>query len=246
MKPYNQDFFDSIRPGAEISAEIIVPLVLEIINKPKSVVDVGCGDGTWLKVFEKYGVVDIYGLDGEYVDKQALQIPESNFLSVDLEKPISLNRQFDLVVSLEVAEHISEKYAEIFVNTLVNLGPIILFSAAIPMQGGVHHVNEQWPEYWAKRFQIHDYVAIDCLRKRVWENNNVESWYVQNILIFAAKDYLDTNPFLKKEFEMTAQNQLSIVHPRIYLTVSDPMRMPLKKILLALPVAMNRALKIRL
>ena len=59
-----------------------------------------------------------------------------------------MNRKFDLVLSLEVAEHLPSECAEAFVESLVNLGPVILFSAAIPYQGGENHVNEQWPEYW--------------------------------------------------------------------------------------------------
>lgn len=128
-----------------------------------------------------------------------------------------MDRQFDLVVSLEVAEHLPSECAEIFVDSLNRLGPVILFSAAIPFQGGTHHVNEQWPDYWVKHFQEKGYVVIDYIRKQIWQNDNVERWYPQNILMFARRDYLETHPFLKREFENTTTSQLSIVHPKQYL-----------------------------
>ncbi|MBA3441204.1 MAG: hypothetical protein H0T92_15175 [Pyrinomonadaceae bacterium] len=142
-----------------------------------------------------------------------LQIPVEDFLKFDLQKPLRLDRQFDLVVSLEVAEHLPSQCAETFTDSLVSLGEIVLFSAAIPFQGGTHHVNEQWPDYWVKIFQERGYVAIDCIRKRVWQNPNVEWWYAQNILLFVKENCLENYPALKAEFEKTNPSQLSIVHP---------------------------------
>src|SRR5215467_13018648 len=138
--PYTVDFYKIHRQGSRRSASQIVPLVLELVQ-PKSVIDVGCGVGAWLSVFNECGVEDFYGLDGEYVDRNMLEIPHQRFLAVDLTKPIQLNRQFDLVVSLEVAEHLPDNCAEMFVDSLTKLGRVILFSAAIPHQGGTRHVN---------------------------------------------------------------------------------------------------------
>ena len=216
MQPYTEEFYQGQRDGSRRSAKAIVPLVLELIQ-PKSVIDVGCGVGTWLSVFKELGVEEIVGLDGDHVDKKILQISEEQFSVRNLEKPFQLNRQFDLVVSLEVAEHLSKECAKTFVKTLTELGPVILFSAAIPFQGGVHHVNEQWPDYWVKHFQDYDYSVIDPLRKRIWQNHEVEWWYSQNILLFARRDYLEYHPLLKRESETTATSQLSVVHPQKYL-----------------------------
>ena len=80
-----------------------------------------------------------------------------------------------------------------------------------------HHINEQWPEYWAQIFEDRGYITIDCIRKRVWENDNVKWWYAQNILIFTEVDSLKTHPLLKNEYDKNVQNQLSIVHPKLYL-----------------------------
>jgi SAM-dependent methyltransferase len=216
MQPYSREFYRTHGGRSKRSAEIIVPLVLALL-KPRSVIDVGCGLGTWLSVFEQAGVEDVFGIDGNYVDRSMLQIADERFIPFDLKKPIQIDRQFDLVVSLEVAEHLPKKCAKTFVESLTKLGPVVLFSAAIPFQGGTNHINEQWPDYWASYFKENGYEAIDCFRKKVWQDDNVEWWYAQNILLFSQKDYLASNPLLKEEFETTHPSQLSIVHPRKYL-----------------------------
>jgi SAM-dependent methyltransferase len=215
---YTDNFFRELQDGSYRSAKEIVPLVLELVQ-PRSVIDIGCGAGTWLSVFKEFGIEAICGVDGDYVDEIFLKIPKEQFLPLDLSKPFHLGRQFDLVLSLEVAEHLPAESAGIFIDSLTRLGPVILFSAAIPHQGGTQHINEQWPEYWVEFFQYRGYVVIDCIRKRIWQNPNVESWYAQNVLVFVQKGYLDTHLLLKKEFENTAISQLSIVHPRKYLAL---------------------------
>jgi SAM-dependent methyltransferase len=216
--PYTVDFYKNHRDGSRRSARQIVPLVLELVQ-PKSVIDVGCGVGAWLAVFNECGVEDFCGIDGDYVDRNMLEIPEQRFFVSDLTKPIQLNRQFDLVVSFEVAEHLPDTCAEMFVDSLTKLGPVILFSAAIPHQGGTRHVNEQWPEYWVKYFQATGYSVIDCIRRKIWANDNVDYCYAQNTFLFVGKDYLEKNALLKAEHESTNPASLSIVHPNKYLEV---------------------------
>jgi SAM-dependent methyltransferase len=213
---YTTSFYEEIRSGSTKSAEVIVPLMLGLLPV-SSVVDIGCGDGSWLFVFRKLGVEDVLGLDGEYVDRNVLQIPQDRFQAVDLTKPFGLKRVFDLAISLEVGEHLPAESASGFVASLCGLAPAVLFSAAIPFQGGNHHINEQWPDKWAELFKEHEYVPVDFLRKRVWQNETVEWWYAQNTLLFVRADLLERNTQLKAEFERTSPDQLRLVHPRQYL-----------------------------
>jgi SAM-dependent methyltransferase len=217
---YTRNFFERLRGGAVQSAEVVVPIVLQL-HSVRSVVDIGCGDGSWLSVFRKLGVDDILGIDGEYVDRALLQIPQDRFRPFDLAKPLCLERTFDLAVSLEVAEHLPPESASVFVESLSGAAPAVLFSAAIPYQRGDHHINEQWPDKWANLFQQHGYVPVDCVRPRVWQNDAVEHWYAQNTLLFVRKDLLDYNLSLKAEFDRTDLGQLSLVHPRQYLYLQD-------------------------
>lgn len=222
-EPYTRVFYKQLRDGARRSAEVIVPLVLQLIPV-RSVLDVGCGDGSWLSVFRTLGVEDVVGIDGDYVTRDILQIPQDCFRAVDLSKPFSLNRAFDLAISLEVAEHLPADCAPVFVECLTHQAPLVLFSAAIPMQGGTHHINEQWPDQWAALFRQHGYVAVDCIRKRVWQNDLVECWYAQNTLLFVQGNLLESNAALKAEFEQTNMDQLCLVHPRQYRALEAVVR----------------------
>ena len=100
-QPYDEAFFQSLPDSARPSAEVLVPLVLELVQ-PKSVIDVGCGTGTWLSVFEEHGIKDILGVDGDYVNRKMLHIPSDNFRTADLTQPFKIGRTFDLAISLEV------------------------------------------------------------------------------------------------------------------------------------------------
>lgn len=216
MPPYTESFYRKHSEGSRQSAKAIVPLVLEL-TKARSVIDLGCGVGGWLAVFKEFGIEDFLGVDGDYVDSTMLEIPPERFVPFDLTKPFRINKYFDLVVSLEVAEHLPRESAETFVDSLTSLGPLVLFSAAIPFQGGTDHVNEQWPDYWARLFHERGYAVIDCIRKKVWQNEDVEYWYAQNTLLFVRLDYLGNHPLLRSEFERTSPSQLSMVHPKQYL-----------------------------
>lgn len=213
---YTAEFFDQLRDGCARSAEIIVPIVLELLPV-RSIVDVGCGQGVWLAAFQKFDVEDVLGIDGDYVDRGALAIPSSCFRPVDLSLPFTVERTFDLAVSLEVAEHLPPESAAGFVESLTRLAPAVLFSAAIPFQGGTNHVNEQWPEYWAGLFREYGYLPVDVIRRRVWKNESVEWWYAQNTLLFVVPALLEQRARLQAEFERTDPDRLSIVHPKCYL-----------------------------
>jgi SAM-dependent methyltransferase len=214
--PYTGDYHKALRDGARRSAEVVVPLVLALA-RPRSVVDVGCGLGTWLAVFAEHGVEDVRGVDGAYVERSALEIPPGSFIAWDLEQPLRLGRTFDLVVSLEVAEHLPARCAETFVASLAGLGPLVLFSAAAPHQGGCGHVNEQWPDYWARLFTGHGLVPVVCLRRAIWNDERVDWWYAQNVLLFAAPALLARCPALAAERERTGLVPLALVHPKRYL-----------------------------
>lgn len=165
------------------AAREIVPYIMNLLS-PKSVVDVGCGTGTWLKVFADNNVSDFIGIDGEYLDKKGLKINITSFVEHDLETFYSSNRNFDLAISLEVAEHLKEESAEIFVKTLTCISDTVIFSAAIPNQGGQNHLNEKEPFYWVSKFEKEDFKCFDIIRPVFWDNKKVDCWYKQNILLF--------------------------------------------------------------
>jgi SAM-dependent methyltransferase len=213
--PYTVAYYEALRDGARLSARAAVPLVLQYVA-PRSVVDLGCGEGTWLSVFRENAVADVCGVDGDYVDRTRLEIPADSFLAHDLTQPLYLDRRYDLAVSLEVAEHLPAERADAFVESLVRLAPVVLFSAAAPHQGGAEHVNEQWPAYWAERFLAHDYLPVDCLRRMLWSRDDVEWWYAQNTLLYVERATLHSDGTLLREHR-ACPRALPLVHPRRYL-----------------------------
>lgn len=165
------------------AARIVVPHLLRLFPV-NSVLDVGSGLGTWLAVFRDHGVSDIAGLDGSNVDASLMQVPPQNFQVQDLRFPFDLHRKFDLVICLEVAEHLPESCAEKFVASLCRHSDHIVFSAAIPGQGGQNHINEQWPAYWRSLFAKQGYFMRDAIRPAIWDNPEVDVWYRQNMFVY--------------------------------------------------------------
>jgi hypothetical protein len=156
-----------------------------------------------------------------YVDRSQLAIAQDCFRAIDLNRPFTLEKTYDLAVSLEVAEHLEPAAAHDFIESLTQLAPVILFSAAIPSQNGYHHVNEQWPDYWAQLFGLQGFRPVDALRKRIWHNRRVEDYYRQNMLLFCNEQVLKSNEALQKEFLETNPDMLSLVHPDLFLRKRD-------------------------
>jgi SAM-dependent methyltransferase len=209
--PYDSAFYAGQRRGSHRSAELILPIVKEIIS-PRSVCDVGCGVGSWLSVWRDLGVDDIRGMDGDYVDKSQMMIDPGKFVYSDLRRPLLFDRSFDLALSLEVAEHLPPDRGKSFVAELSSAAPVVLFSAAIPGQGGTDHINEQWQEYWADLFRARGFTPFDCIRPIVWNNKQIERWYRQNIILYCRNDKIADYPLLSTVVTMP----LSIVHPQQY------------------------------
>lgn len=209
---YSRRFFEAIGPGAQRSAAASIPFVLSLV-RPDSVLDVGCADGTWLAVFRALGVGRVVGVDYAYADDK-MSISAECFRSADLEVPGSLAEvgRFDLTICLETAEHLEERRADSLVREIVESAPVIWFSAAVPGQLGIGHVNEQWPDYWIAKFGRHGFRMVDCLRWRFWDDERIEPWYAQNSFLFVASSRFSS---LRGAADASARFPLRVVHPRV-------------------------------
>lgn len=210
--PYDATYHTTLSANAEKSAPIVVAEILKLVPA-QSVIDVGCGEGGWLAAFLAAGVPRILGLE-KHADPAKLLIPRDNFLVTDLTKPVLSMDSFDLVVSLETAEHLPPDAADTFIDSLTRLGNVVAFSAAIPHQGGMEHLNEQWPEYWAALFAERGFAPIDAIRPVIWKNPNVEWWYAQNLILYANADGLARWPLLRAARSRCDDRPLNLVHPR--------------------------------
>lgn len=230
-KHYDASFYAAYGDRSRKSASVIVPIVSDLV-RPASVLDVGCGVGSWLAEWASHGLTDLLGIDGEYIDNATLRIEQSQFRAVDLRQGFTLDRTFDLVQSLEVAEHLDGSCADAFVDSLARHSDTVLFSAAIPGQRGFHHVNEQWPSYWAAKFARAGFNAFDVIRPRIWQDQRIDLWYRQNILIFSrvlSSDASSTN--------------LDIVHPEIWAQRLDPSSFSLRDLASGIPAATASAVR---
>ena len=230
-KYYDPKFYRELASAQE-SAREILPLVLDVAT-PASIIDVGCGTGNWLAIAHELGVRDILGIDGRWVKAQLAISPEK-FVEHDLSTPLKLDRRFDLALSLEVAEHLPASAARTFVRSLCDAADVVVFSAAIPGQGGRRHLNEQWPAYWAELFTELRYECYDFLRPKIWDNPRVTWHYAQNSLIFAraGSQHLFGQP----------TTPLPLVHPVLWSSQVARMRNP-GKLLESLPKAILRSIR---
>ena len=192
------------------SANQILKILFQYYH-PNKIIDVGCGSGSWLRVAQELGAESITGIDGLWLKKEMLLSNKIELISHDLEIPFPDLGIYDLVISLEVAEHLTKNRAESFIKDLCNLSKVILFSAAIPGQGGDHHINEQWQSYWNGLFRDNNYLCFDIIRHKVWEKKQVKPWYKQNCLVYVHKALL---PIFNESDQ--SKFPLDIVHKEIF------------------------------
>jgi SAM-dependent methyltransferase len=204
---YTPEFYAKQQAKSRASAHAVLPVLLNCIA-PRSAIDVGCGVGTWAAELTSLGI-EADGIDGEYVLQNALQISRERFRPVDLERLPSAGTvgSYDLALCLEVAEHLKAENGDAIVEFLTGLAPNVLFSAAIPGQGGVGHLNERWQSYWVSLFEARGFYCHDVIRSAVWSNPDVEPWYSQNAFLFTK----DPRPDL-----VGSGMPIDMVHPRIF------------------------------
>jgi SAM-dependent methyltransferase len=214
---YTPEYYSTFQTSSRSSAQVIVPRVMEWFS-PSSVIDLGCGMGEWLATFQATGVTEIQGVDGDYVDRNQLAIPEFAFKTHNFIEPYSGNRRYDLAMSVEVAEHLDPEHGTSLVHSLTELSDIVLFSAAAPHQPGRHHVNCQWPVYWSRLFSERGHVAIDAIRPQIWSDSRVDWWYRQNLLLYVLESRLPGWPFLKV---YRRDEPMALVHPEMLARIIE-------------------------
>ena len=178
--PYGDAFFADVERTSVVSARRVVPVAVAGW-RPASVIDVGCGEGIWAALFEAEGVPAV-GVDGAYVRPERRLV--DRYVAWDLREPLPALGRYDLAVCLEVAEHLPAASAGTLVAGLAGLADRILFSAAVPGQGGTDHINEQPHAYWIERFVRAGFRADVAWREQFAADEDVAWWYRQNMIVF--------------------------------------------------------------
>lgn len=217
---YVDSFFRKRQELARTSANQLASLIINTVLPPVSqsmgrlsLLDVGCGDGSWVRAFQRLGV-DAYGVDGPWS-------PYEHAIRYDFSAellpfaPSLPKSRFDLILSLEFAEHIVPQRSEALCQWMGGMTDIIVFSAATPHQGGTGHVNEQWPAYWAGLFRKVGFVACDLIRPIIWNIESVAPWYRQNTIVYF-RDKVPDYAVERCHMAWDSSAPLALAHPRIY------------------------------
>jgi SAM-dependent methyltransferase len=204
------------------TADELASLLIHLLH-PRSVVDIGCGLGYFVSAFHHQGIDQVLGVDGSWAQKDSdFQLKEPGlFKEAQLDQPLHLEKKFDLALCLEVAEHLDPVVAPVLVQSLVDASSMIIFSAAVPGQGGEHHVNEQWIGYWEKLFSTHGYRLHDLLRPIIWNNTKMRWWYRQNMYLFAHHSVLPDEQKFRSEFTTAP---IQYLHPGILQTRNEELQ----------------------
>ena len=216
---YKKTFYENRDEMTIHSAKKILEIIKEIIINAK-VLDLGCGVGTWAKVAKEMGAKEVRGLDGPWVDTNLIEIDQKEFSTLDLNKnTINFDKNFDLIIWLENIEHLSKGKGEEIINHITNHTDFVLFSGAIPDQGGKGHLNERWQSYWAEYFDKKGFKAFDVIRPKIWKDEYIPFWYKQNIVLYANSQSAN-KIFNQGKLELS---YLDLVHPEIWNKKNQPL-----------------------
>jgi SAM-dependent methyltransferase len=208
---YDEKFYRSVSTRSRKTAEIVSPMLLQIFKNPKSVLDVGCGDGVWLDEiiklnnFSRVEAVDSEASDFKFIKNKKRIIIHKQNLEINSRLP---KFEFDIVLCLEVLEHLTEETALKIAGQITNSG-MILFSAATPGQGGTGHINERTHEYWDDFFAKKGFISADCIRPQIQAYSQIPSFYKNNLMV-----YLNTSklPNTKINLVYLLQNSKTEIH----------------------------------
>lgn len=244
--PYDDAFYAAQIEQSLLGARAYAARLGEVF-KPSSVIDFGCGRGTWLKAFGETGAQRLVGLDGAW-NEGSLVEPGAEYHAVDLASltPADVpDGPFDLAMSVEVAEHLPQERSSAFVECLCNAADAVLFGAAIPHQTGTQHVNLRPQSAWAREFDDLGYAAWDLFRPAVWGREDVPYWYQQNTFLYVRRNAgLEAHLAACDVTRIDRFDAMDMVHPRLLQAYAGMPAGPSARRLakLVLPVALVRRL----
>lgn len=156
------------------------------VLRPPSVIDIGCNSGRWCRAFKRLGCKPVIGIDSPHMINSLLPDAVDDFVAKDLRTRFAPVARGDLVLCLEVAEHIPSPYVEEFMDTVCAHGDTVLFSAATPGQGGWQHFNEQPFDYWIAKFELRGYTADTSIRYRL--DPGLPEYYRRTMALFTRQE----------------------------------------------------------
>jgi SAM-dependent methyltransferase len=182
---YDKRYFELIDSLAGHSTEMIAGSIQSEF-KPGFVLDVGCGTGAVLAVLGSRGIRAL-GLERSEAALEICRARGVDVRKLDLESDDLPTERADVVISLEVAEHLPEAIADRYVDILCRTGNVVVITAAQPGQGGTDHVNEQPHSYWISKFGRRGFFFDEEVSEKLkldWRSQGVATFYVENLMVF--------------------------------------------------------------
>lgn len=187
---YNDDFFLwHSKYAHEYSVKTMDWFIYNYM--PRSVIDYGCGIGSYLLSAHNNGIEKIKGFDigGEFARKYTPLEVQPFIEYIDCTQEI-VTSKYDCVISFETAEHIEPSGTNTFISNLVNsldkIG-LILFTAAPEGQQGTGHINCRPKEFWINEFESRGLVHMISSQesiKKAWKELGAPDYIINNLLVF--------------------------------------------------------------
>lgn len=163
-------------------------LAFSLNEAPKSLLDLGCGQGAHIG-YCRQRQIEAIGVD------LAVPADESgrHLLHHDLATPLDLGIAFDWVLCWEVAEHVPAASSETLCDTIAwhVLRPSgrLFFTAATPGQRGPGHINCRAKLEWRTLLEargLHYQDGETSVLSHLWREQMPKApWYWRNLQIFA-------------------------------------------------------------
>lgn len=224
MTNYPESFYSSVTKRAQASSEIVAEILQDVL-KPRSIIDVGSGEGAWINTMSHRfpSALDLTAIDlqphrSEYFEQLSSSKLNFEFILRDFEKDHTLpNQNYDLAICLEVLEHLQTQTAEQLAAEFAKNCSVLIFSAAVKGQGGTGHINENSLDYWIRLFQQNDFIALDILRPKLARNKQVPDYYKQNmILLWHPENCIKNNTVFDLE-ALLIKNPIAVADTRKFL-----------------------------
>jgi glycosyltransferase involved in cell wall biosynthesis/SAM-dependent methyltransferase len=177
---------DTARPQpSERHAAMTVAELVDRYLAPQSVLDLGCGNGTWLDVLASRAPRDILGVEEESVGPRDLAVDPARVLNASLARPLDLDRSFDLVLCLQGPDHVEPQFAKVLVGNCTRHADAVLFCVGLPSEVGS---DSERGGRWIELFRNEDFQAVDLVRPLIWQDPRIPACYRQHLWLFLHQD----------------------------------------------------------
>lgn len=186
-------------------------LIKAVLNfyQPQKVLDLGCGLGYFVDYLRQQEI-DAWGVEAEDLG-EAFKTPGYQ-IRQNLSESFDLKEKYDLVICLEVVEHIPHEFEEtVFDNIVHHVSKYLLFSGATPGQYGTGHINERAESHWFSHL-VRRGLVLRHQETVKFRLASTLSWYAKNVSLWEI-----VHPNLWNDAELIAQKDSYILKQEIEL-----------------------------